>query len=188
MKTVDAIIDDIIAAEGRSYTNDPADAGGPTKFGITQKTLSEWRGKPVTPRDVELLEEPEARAIYRSRYVNQPHFGLLLDVSASIGTEVVDTGVNMGQTVAAIFLQRALNALNKRASLYPDLLVDGKVGPATAGALRSFIAHRGAEGERVLLEALNHLQGARYIELAESREANEDFVYGWLKNRAAVHG
>ncbi|HCO5404297.1 TPA: hypothetical protein OB680_005189, partial [Escherichia coli] len=26
----------------------------------------------------------------------------------------------------------------------------------------------------------------RYLELAEKREANESFVYGWLKERVAV--
>ncbi|EOE2846881.1 TPA: hypothetical protein MFC92_005543, partial [Klebsiella pneumoniae] len=25
--------------------------------------------------------------------------------------------------------------------------------------------------------------GARYLELAEGREANEDFLYGWVKER-----
>ena len=39
------------------------------------------------------------------------------------------------------------------------------------------------EGEQVLLRALNCSQGARYLELAEGREANEDFLYGWVKER-----
>ncbi|MDQ4651164.1 putative peptidoglycan-binding domain-containing protein, partial [Klebsiella pneumoniae] len=43
----------------------------------------------------------------------------------------------------------------------------------------------GKEGEQVLLRALNCSQGARYLELAEGREANEDFLYGWVKERVA---
>jgi len=31
--------------------------------------------------------------------------------------------------------------------------------------------------------ALNCLQGAFYVELAEKREKDERFVYGWLLNR-----
>ena len=29
-------------------------------------------------------------------------------------------------------------------------------------------------------------KGPRYLELAEKREANESFVYGWIKERVAV--
>ena len=57
------------------------------------------------------------------------------------------------------------------------------VDEATLAALRSFIARRGQGGERVLVRALDALQGARYIELAEGRAANESFVYGWLAHR-----
>ena len=34
-----------------------------------------------------------------------------------------------------------------------------------------------------MLKALNCLQGERYIGLAEGRPANEEFVWGWIKNR-----
>ncbi len=34
-----------------------------------------------------------------------------------------------------------------------------------------------------MLKALNCTQGERYLELAEKREANESFVYGWLEER-----
>ena len=68
---------------------------------------------------------------------------------------------------------------------YPDLVVDGVVGPATIAALRAYLAKRGAEGERVLLVALNCTQGARYLEITETRQQNEDFLYGWLRERVA---
>ena len=48
----------------------------------------------------------------------------------------------------------------------------------TIDALRRLLAVRGAAGETVLLRALNSLQGARYIEIAEGRQANEGFVFG----------
>ena len=35
-----SLINEIINREGRKFTNLPADKGGPTKFGITQKTLT----------------------------------------------------------------------------------------------------------------------------------------------------
>jgi hypothetical protein len=38
-------------------------------------------------------------------------------------------------------------------------------------------------GEAVLVKACDALQGARYLDLAEQRPANEAFLYGWLANR-----
>jgi lysozyme family protein len=90
----------------------------------------------------------------------------------------------MGPAVAATFLQRALSALNRNRADYPDLVPDGRIGPATLAALDTFLELRGrASGEAVLLRALDALQGERYLRLAERRPANEAFLYGWLANR-----
>ena len=45
------------------------------------------------------------------------------------------------------------------------------------------LAYGKAAGDRVLLKALEALQGTRYLTLAERRQANEAFLYGWLANR-----
>jgi lysozyme family protein len=58
------LITELIEREGREYSNRAADRGGPTKFGVTQKTLSIWRRRPVSALEVEALEEWEARKIY----------------------------------------------------------------------------------------------------------------------------
>ena len=89
----------------------------------------------------------------------------------------------MGPAVAATFLQRALTALNRNGTDYPDLVPDGRIGPTTLSALDRFLALRGSGGETVLLRALEALQGERYLRLAERRPANEAFLYGWLANR-----
>ena len=47
------------------------------------------------------------------------------------------------------------------------------------------LAARGQAGEKVLLRALNSSQAVRYLELAEQREANETFLFGWLAGRVA---
>ncbi|VED93728.1 Predicted Peptidoglycan domain [Klebsiella pneumoniae] len=57
------------------------------------------------------------------------------------------------------------------------------LAPEPSLRLRDIFSARGKEGEQVLLRALNCSQGARYLELAEGREANEDFLYGWVKER-----
>jgi len=90
----------------------------------------------------------------------------------------------MGPAVAATFLQRALTALNRNGSDYPDLTPDGRIGTQTLTALDTFLETRGKRGgETVLLRALEALQGERYLRLAERRPANEAFLYGWLANR-----
>jgi lysozyme family protein len=87
----------------------------------------------------------------------------------------------MGPAVAATFLQRALTALNRNGADYPDLVPDGRIRPRTLEALDAFLDVRGkSSGERVLLRALEALQGERYLRLAERRPANEPFsTAGW---------
>ena len=129
------------------------------------------------------LPRDDAVAIYKRLYWLRPRFDEVAKRSARIAAELFDTGANMGPAVAVTFLQRALTALNRNAKDYPDLVPDGRIGPASLAALDSFFALRGRSGETVLLHALEALQGERYLRLAERRPANEAFLYGWLANR-----
>ncbi len=63
------------------------------------------------------------------------------------------------------------------------MTLDGRIGPTTLTALDAFLARRKPGGETVLLKAIEALQGERYVALAETRPANEAFLYGWLANR-----
>ena len=179
--TIEQIISGIIVREG-GFVDHPNDLGGPTKYGITEAVAvaNSWL-EPISA-----LTECKAREIYLKQYSIKPGFGYVLDFSPRIAAELVDTGVNMGVTTAIKFLQRALNALNREGNIYQDLDVDGYIGNQTLAALIAYLNHRGAEGEEVMLKALNCLQGARYIELSEAREANESFTYGWLRERIAI--
>jgi len=173
--TIADIINGVLAAEG-GYVNDPADRGGETNFGITVAT-ARANGYEGAMRD---LPRDTAFDIYYRQYVKAPGFEAVSYVSMPIAGELVDTGVNMGPSVPSKWLQRCLNALNRQGSDYADIGVDGDIGEKTINALRIFISKRGAEGEARLLKLLNALQGARYLELAEGRAANEAFLYGWL--------
>lgn len=176
--TIDQIIDATIGKEG-GYSNHPSDKGGPTMWGITERVAR----KHGYGGDMRKLPRATAVTIYRQEYAIDPGFAAVAEISAAIGEELFDTGVNMGPRVATGFLQRALNALNRGASDYPDVAADGRIGPATLGALDGFLARRENAGERVLLKAIEALQGERYVRLAESKPANEAFLYGWLANR-----
>ena len=176
---VDELIDELIEREG-GYVSHPADKGGPTRYGITDAVA---RAHGYAGAMAELPRE-EAEAIYRRLYWLRPRFDRVAEQCPRLAAELFDTGANMGPAVAATFLQRALTALNRGGEDYPDLVPDGRIGPATLGALDAFLKVRGAgRGETVLLRAVEALQGERYLRLAEKRPANEAFLYGWLANR-----
>ncbi|WP_404367521.1 glycoside hydrolase family 108 protein [Sphingomonas sp. MMS24-J45] len=176
--TIDTLIDAVLDREG-GYSNHPADRGGETKFGITA-AVARAEGYDGPMRTLPLAT---ARAIYRRRYWLAPRLDAVATLAPDVAAELFDTGVNMGPPAAVAFLQRALNALNRGATDYPDMPVDGRIGDTTLAALAAFLARRGAGGERVLLKAIEALQGERYLALAERRPANEAFLYGWLANR-----
>jgi len=178
MMRIDDLIEDLLGREG-GYADHPDDRGGPTNFGITERT-ARAAGHDGPMRD---LPRAAAAAIYRRRYWTDTGFDRVAEIAPRLAAELFDTGVNMGPGVAAGFLQRALNALNRRGRDWDDVAPTRVIDAATLAALQAAIAHRGPAGETVLLKAIEALQGARYIELAEVRPANESFVYGWLANR-----
>lgn len=180
-KSIDQMIDELIGREGR-YSNNPADSGGVTMWGIVEKTARR-HGYTGLMRD---LPRTMAQHIYRQEYFIGPGFYKVYALSQAIAEEMFDTGVNMGTSVPTPWLQRTLNALNRQGGDYADIEVDGDIGPATISALRAFLNKRGADGEAVILRALNGLQTARYIELAEKREKDETFLFGWLLNRVVM--
>lgn len=175
------LIDAAIGREG-GYSNHPADRGGPTKWGVTEQVARAF-GYSGDMRDF-----PRATAvdIYRRRYWTGPKFDQVAAIYPRVAEEMFDTGINMGPAVAGGFLQRALNLLNRGATDYPDIGADGAIGPMTIAALKAFAGKRKAEGETVLLRALDGFQVERYAKITEGRAANEAFFYGWLANRVGA--
>lgn len=75
------------------YSDTPGDNGGPTNFGITQKTLALYRKAPVTSDDVKALSRAEVERIYELYYWNAIKADQLPD-----GVDLIafDIAVNMG--------------------------------------------------------------------------------------------
>lgn len=172
------IIDEIIAREG-GYVNDPSDSGGETMFGITVK-VARANGYKGNMRDM-----PRAVAfdIYALAYWDALNLDQIEVRSALIAEELADTSVNLGAGQAAEFFQRSLNALNNGGALYPDIAVDRSIGRGTLAAFDAFLKNRSPNAVTIMLRALNSLQGAFYIGLAERRAKDEKFLAGWLLNR-----
>lgn len=168
------VISEILKNEG-GYVNDPLDSGGETNYGITKKVAKEhgFLG------DMRNMSQSFAESIYAAKYWDSVKGDDLAKASYRIAYEVADTGVNMGVSRSSKFLQTSLNVLNNKELLYSDLKVDGFIGMMTITALNDYLEKR---DEVVLLKCLNCLQGAAYVELAERREKDEKFIYGWLKN------
>lgn len=177
----DIAVADILGIEG-DFSDDPADSGGKTRFGITE-AVARRHGYTGSMR---ALPVALAKGIYRADYWDAQNLNAVAMLSRRIAWELFDTGVNMGTSQAGEFLQMSLNAFNRQATDYPDIEVDGAIGSATLDALAAFLKRRGKDGETVLLRALNALQGAAYIELAERREKDEKYVFGWFLQRVRL--
>lgn len=181
MANIDAVIDGIIQVEG-GYVNDVSDLGGATKYGITEVTAraAGYHGN-IKDMPIEI-----AKQIYKNRYWLEPHFDQIEILSPAVAAELCDTGVNCGVAFSKPLIQEALNLLNRDQADYKDIPEDGLIGKGTLSALAAFLGKRGKEGETVLVRTLNIMQGARYIEITKTRPSNENFFYGWIKNRVTV--
>jgi len=102
----------IILGEEGSYSNDPRDAGGETKYGISKRAYPNEDIKGMTPE--------RAKFLYRRDYWDLIK-GDQLPWAWAIA--VFDCAVNQGVSVATKFLQDALG-----------VTVDGVIGPRTIRA------------------------------------------------------
>ena len=119
-ETIETALRHTLKVEG-AFVDHPADPGGATKFGITQRTLSAWLERPATTDDVRNLEWETAKAIYRQNYW-EPIRAEELPPALAILT--FDVAVNSGIKAAITNLQRALN--HGGASLISDGIIGNK--------------------------------------------------------------
>lgn len=177
-------IDGIIARE-KGYVNDPADRGGETMWGVTEDVARSY-GYRGPMRD---MPRSVAVAVYTDLYWHILKLDDVAAIAPEIAAELADTAANMGVGIAGRFLQTALNAFNAGGGLWPDLTVDGVVGPRTVAALRAYAARRADQGRAVMvgvmLAALNAQQGARYLDIAARDDSQERFTFGWFAHRVA---
>jgi lysozyme family protein len=170
----------LLGVEGE-YSNHKSDRGGATMYGVTE-AVARAHGYKGAMKDLPIMT---AREIYKEEYWDVLMLDQIGALSPVLAHELFDTGVNCGTGNAGKFLQRALNSLNLRGQLYSDIGVDGRVGKMTVFSLKAFLDKRGKDGVIAINRLLNGQQAVYYMECAEKREANEDFVFGWVMNRVS---
>ena len=113
----------------KGYVDRPDDRGGPTKFGITMKTLADYRKTPVTIGDIQDLTMTEAKDVYKAKYWLNLGFDLI--TNAFIATALMDVAVLYGPQTSVKIAQKAVNSLGC------NVTVDGFLGQNSAAAINT---------------------------------------------------
>jgi len=171
-------------------TNNPRDPGKETFSGISRVY---WPTSPVWDLLARLQQNPTDRALLNATMDAVEDFYLvqfwlpiqgdtIAALSVQVAEETFDTCVNVGLGRGGEYLQEALNLLNVNGRIYPDLLLDGKIGPKTVATLRRYLDSRPPSrdaAEARLLRVMNCLQGGLYIDRMRKYPEREEFR-GWF--------
>lgn len=121
MKANKAYIMAVTTALEKGYVNNPNDRGGPTNHGVTQATLSAYRGYKVSIQEVKDLTKTEAVEILSKGYYDKVWGDHLPD---GIDLTMSDWAVNSGPSVPV-----------KHAQKIVGVAADGVMGPKTLKAI-----------------------------------------------------
>lgn len=172
---ISAIVIAVLGVEG-GYVNDPRDPGGETNHGVTKKVAVE---NGYTAPMIQMPQEV-AIEIYTKQFAEKPGFAPFADLSPAVAHKLIDAGANTGTGRPSVWLQTALNRLNRGGRDYPTIQVDGKVGPGTVSAYRGLVKVRGkVKACELVIKAMDAQQGSYYLSLTHL----PDFTVGWLDHR-----
>lgn len=169
------------------YANISGDSGGETWRGIARNYHPKWPGwvivdqfkalsKTIKELEASLQTSQTLQRLVLEFFKEEFWDVMLLDQVSNqdIANEMFDTGVNMDPRFPIEFLQKALNATNHNKRDYPDVVVDGKMGPKTISALNSH------SRPKQILTLLNCQQGVRYMDIVQYNPVQEKFMTSWL--------
>ena len=154
--------------EGRTYTDDSDDSGGPTKFGITKKTYEEFFGHVVSDSEIENMTPEIAKQIYGALYWSPLHCD---DIHFSaFAISIFDTAVLFGVKTVTLLVQQTLVLW-----CGGTLEIDGLMGDKTVSVLNAIGAQNGfMENFHSLL--MDHIDG-----LVAAHPKNEKYLLGWTR-------
>lgn len=119
-ETYEQAITQVFEDEG-GYTNDAADPGGPTNWGITIHDARTYWKQDATAEDIRDMPKAVAEDIYRQHYATPLQYDKL---PAGVDYSVFDYGINSGINRSARVLQSIVKVSQ-----------DGEIGPITLRAV-----------------------------------------------------
>jgi len=195
MADLNIAFDAVIKRREGKWVNHPSDPGGETYRGRARKYHPKWPGwklidaaksKPGFPASLETNQELQhlLRESYRTDEWEAIHGEEI--TSQALANELLDNATLEGPGAAVVFLQFALNALNRGGSLYIDVIVDGGFGGNTLGAMHAYLLRERADD---LVKMINILQGMYLfigkvlVQILKDNPTpvfREKFIRGWL--------
>lgn len=154
-------VEKVLKHEG-GFVDHPADRGGATNWGITQKVYEKFKGRAVTLAEMKNMPKSDAIAIYKAEYWDKVGGGQLKFYS--IAFVIFDQAINRGVGSAVMQAQRIAG-----------VKADGAMGPKTIAAINTM-------GEtdfmsKYLAASLNF-----YESVVKNRPSQSAFIDGW-RNR-----
>lgn len=161
---IKAIVNDEERREGEDkVTNDPADSGGLTQYGLTKKNNPDLWVDGVVTKD-------EADKRFAERYV-KPFEGIR---DSGLLHQLVDWGINAGPETVTKVLQQLVGAS-----------VDGVIGPKTITAVENYPRGKvfgvDVPGFVMLNLAVRDARLLFYAGLAKRWPKNLKFLLGWMR-------
>lgn len=149
------------------FANDKADAGGETKYGISQRFLDGIKYSKKA-RDITKDEAIDLYYIHFWRRCNGDN------LHPGIALFIFDYAVNSGVGTACKALQRVINYEPQN-----DIAVDGAIGNITITALNKTL--KKPSGYAATVQALSTVRGKLFIDIIEKRPDQGVFFRGWLR-------
>ena len=163
----------VLQHEG-GFINHPNDRGGPTNWGVTQKTFNEYMSK-VTGRpyqstldEIKSMPIGNAILIYKSLYWDKMAGDKIKKYA--IAAAIFDQAINRGTSSAVKQAQRVL----KTSFNYPSIAEDGVMGAGTITALNTV-------DEAKFLNSYLQESILTYKKIVQNNPTQSVFLNGWLK-------
>lgn len=150
----------ILKHEG-GFVNHPADKGGPTNWGITQKVYEAFKGRPVTLNEMMNMSRNDAISIYKKQYWDKIGGDSLKYYSVAL--TLFDQAVNRGT-----------GAVIKQAQAVLGLTQDGGMGPKTIAALNAL-------PDTDFIPKFIMLAEQSYKNIVAKNPTQVVFLNGWMK-------
>lgn len=166
------------------YSADQLDPGGQTYMSISRVYWQTWPGWLVID---EWLRAGQSMAVNLTEAVEDFYYGnfwgriqgdAVAAICPAVAYELFDTAVNLDVPDAVRFLQTALNMQNQYQRIYPDLALDGKLGPKTLNCLRRYLSYQPGnvgKNEGILLNCMNGEQYMHY-----KANPRHEYFRGWF--------